>query len=199
MPPGSPAARGGSPAAQRPLERACTDRSAGGCADRPPPVTACARATVACHRAQPRVVPKGWGKRRAPAGVLLLLVEVQHAACCGSRERHMVGSRILRSRQERSAEETSTSQEDVDTLRGPERSDDGCSSGLTWRSLKAPARCLTTRQRRVRACASGKLPCDGRDTVARSTGRRRRRGARARRLRHGETPAPPDAAPGKKP
>jgi len=32
--PGSPAVRGGSPAAQRPFERGCTDRSAGGCADR---------------------------------------------------------------------------------------------------------------------------------------------------------------------
>jgi hypothetical protein len=31
--PGSPVAGGGSPAAQRPFERGCTDRSAGGCAD----------------------------------------------------------------------------------------------------------------------------------------------------------------------
>ena len=42
--PGSPAARGGSPAAQRPLERGCTDRSAGGCADRRTDPSARARA-----------------------------------------------------------------------------------------------------------------------------------------------------------
>ena len=51
--PGTPEARGGSPAAQCPLERGCTDRSAGGYADRPPAVTTCARATAACHRVQP--------------------------------------------------------------------------------------------------------------------------------------------------
>jgi len=41
----------------------------------------------------------------------LPLVEVQHAAYWGSSEREMARSRILRSRQERRAEETSTPQE----------------------------------------------------------------------------------------
>jgi hypothetical protein len=44
----------------------------------------------------------------------------------------MARSRILRIRRERRAEETSTLQEDVDTLRGPERSDDGRLSGWPW-------------------------------------------------------------------
>ena len=48
--PGSPAVRGGSPAVQRPLERGCTDRSAGGCADRYTAATIRARATAAGHR-----------------------------------------------------------------------------------------------------------------------------------------------------
>ena len=43
---------------------------------------------------------------------------------------------MLRSRQARRAEETSTPQEDADTLRGSGRSDDGCSSG---RTCSAPA------------------------------------------------------------
>jgi len=42
--PGSPAVRGGSPAAQRPFERGCTDRSADRCADRHTLVTARVRA-----------------------------------------------------------------------------------------------------------------------------------------------------------
>src|SRR5712691_13434488 len=61
--------------------------------------------------AQRRVVHTIWGKRRAPAGALLPRAEGQHAACGGSRERHMARSRLLRSRQARRAEETSTPQE----------------------------------------------------------------------------------------
>jgi hypothetical protein len=43
----------------------------------------------------------------------------------GSRERHMARRRLLRSRQAKRAEETSTLQQDVDTLRGLGRRVDG--------------------------------------------------------------------------
>ncbi len=54
--PGSPAVRGGSPAAQRPCERGCTDRSAGGCADWPTFTTVHVRACggLEAAEAQPR-------------------------------------------------------------------------------------------------------------------------------------------------
>src|SRR2546426_12345179 len=68
-----------------------------------------------------RVVHTIWGTRRVPAGALSPRTEGQPAACWGRRERHMARSRLLRSRQARRAEETSTPQEDVDALRGPER------------------------------------------------------------------------------
>ena len=43
------------------------------------------------------------------------------------------------------------------------------------------------------------LPCDGRNTMTHSMGHRRWRDARARRVRHGETRAPPEAASREKP
>mgnify|MGYP003492949178 CR=1 FL=1 len=42
---------------------------------------ACGRSHVEQQRTPPRVVHTGWGKRRALAGALLPLVEVQRAAC----------------------------------------------------------------------------------------------------------------------
>jgi hypothetical protein len=46
----------------------------------------------------------------------------------------MARSRLLRSRQARRAEETRTPQEDLDTLRGPEQSDDGLADDVRQRS-----------------------------------------------------------------
>src|SRR5262249_10913314 len=94
-------------------------------------------AAAADGRAAPalrRVVHTLWGNRHTPAGALSPCAEGQPAACWGRRERPMAWSRLLRSQQARRAEETSTPQEDLDTLRGPEQSDDSLADDVRQRS-----------------------------------------------------------------